>query len=464
MKIPLQRKIDIIFLGLSIIFSGLFLVVFESLKLTRESSNLVSQTQDKLYQVERIIANTVDIETAHRGFAITGKDIFLENLDSAKYEIATDLKKLKNNTDGNTLQAKRIDSLYRLIKHKIELSNHGISLRRKDMNRALDLVSSGRGKIIMDSIRTISKSFQDEEIAILNSRTSENEDNILANYRNFLIFGMFSITLMFIFYSRIRENAIQLLKYRNKQDELIKELNYQNKQLDDFAHITSHNIRSPASNIHTLISLLNENSSIDEFKMIYEKLSIVSKNLNETLNELVEVLQVKKDVGIEKQILSFEEMYTKVVDSLQGEILKHNVIISTDFSEVSHIIYPRTYLESIFHNLISNAIKYKGYNRIPEIHIKSFIKEDGLYLSVKDNGLGIDMKLYGEKLFGLRKTFHAHNEAKGIGLFMTKAQIEALGGKIFAESEVAKGSTFTVKFKKEYLLHEKPINNEEVLV
>jgi signal transduction histidine kinase len=180
------------------------------------------------------------------------------------------------------------------------LSEYGISLRRKDFEKALDLVSSGNGKILMDNIRDLSKDFEQEEIAILNSRTSENESNIIANYRNFIIFGIFSISLILVFYFRIRDNAIKLLQYRNKQDELISELNYQNKQLDDFAHITSHNIRSPASNIHTLISLLDEHSSIDEFKLIYEKLSHVSKNLNETLNELVEVLHVKKRCGYRK--------------------------------------------------------------------------------------------------------------------------------------------------------------------
>lgn len=462
MKIAVKRKIDLIFVVLLVIFSGLFIVVFQSLKLTRESSDLVTKTQDILYHVERVQSNTVDVETSHRGFIITGKDEYLDNLDSSKFEISTDLKILKKYSAGNELQTQRVDSLYKLIKNKIALSEYGISLRRKDSNKALDQVSSGKGKLLMDQIRSVSKSFQEEELAYLKSRTSENEENILANYRNYLIFGIFSITLMFIFYSRIRENTLSLLQYRKKQDELINELNYQNKQLDDFAHITSHNIRSPASNIHTLISLLDENSTIEDFKLIYGKLSTVSKNLNETLSELIEVLHVKKDIGIEKQTLSFEKMFKKVRDSLQGEILRHNVLITADFSGATHIRYPKTYLESIFHNLVSNSIKYKGRNRIPEIHVQTFYKDGNLCLSVSDNGLGINMKLYGEKLFGLRKTFHEHNEAKGIGLFMTKAQIEALGGKIFVESEVEKGSTFTVIFSKENLLNEISLQQEVV--
>jgi signal transduction histidine kinase len=67
-------------------------------------------------------------------------------------------------------------------------------------------------------------------------------------------------------------------------------------------------------------------------------------------------------------------------------------------------------------------------------------------LLVKDNGLGIDMDRFGDKLFGLHKTFHDHHEAKGVGLFLTKTQIETMGGRITAESEVDKGTTFIITF------------------
>jgi signal transduction histidine kinase len=103
-------------------------------------------------------------------------------------------------------------------------------------------------------------------------------------------------------------------------------------------------------------------------------------------------------------------------------------------------------MESIPQNLISNAIKYRSQKRIPEIFISTDLIKTGIELRVQDNGLGIDLQKFGNKLFGLHKTFHENSEARGVGLFLTKTQIEALGGSITAESEVDKGTTFIIQF------------------
>ena len=67
-------------------------------------------------------------------------------------------------------------------------------------------------------------------------------------------------------------------------------------------------------------------------------------------------------------------------------------------------------------------------------------------LRVQDNGLGIDLAKHGSKLFGLHKTFHEHKDAKGVGLFLVKTQVEALGGSITAESELDQGTMFIIRF------------------
>lgn len=103
-------------------------------------------------------------------------------------------------------------------------------------------------------------------------------------------------------------------------------------------------------------------------------------------------------------------------------------------------------MESIFLNLIGNAIKYSAEDRVPHIEIKTEVKNEMNIITFKDNGLGIDLKKLGSKLFGLNKVFHRHPDAKGVGLYLTKTQIEAMGGTISATSEVNVGTTFTVKF------------------
>jgi two-component system CheB/CheR fusion protein len=96
--------------------------------------------------------------------------------------------------------------------------------------------------------------------------------------------------------------------------------------------------------------------------------------------------------------------------------------------------------------LLSNALKYSSNERIPAIHFETNCIDNKITLSVSDNGMGIDLKKFGNKVFGLNQTFHRGIDSKGIGLFMTKSQVEAMGGTIFVESEVNKGSKFTITF------------------
>ncbi len=238
----------------------------------------------------------------------------------------------------------------------------------------------------------------------------------------------------------------QLLFSKTNLEAAAEELQEQNHQLNEFAHIISHNLRSPVGNINALISLLDDKSSLQDYKNIFEKLKMTSSNLQDTLNDLMETLRIKKEKMADQMPLTFEEVFTKTVQDLAGEIMQSGAVITSDFSACPGITYSKTYLESIFLNLLSNALKYKSTKRIPEIHFKTEIKDGHVHLMVADNGLGLDLDKYGDKLFGLRKVFHEHKEARGVGLFLTRTQIETLGGKIWATSQVDKGSIFYVQF------------------
>lgn len=242
-----------------------------------------------------------------------------------------------------------------------------------------------------------------------------------------------------------KKSEEELLRSKLNLEAIALKLQEQNRQLDEFAHIISHNLRSPVGNIKALIGLLNDKSTITEYKQILEKLRNVSNNLGETMNELMETLKVKKDTDIERVKLRFKEVFDKVVQSMEGELIHTSAQVNFDFNQAT-LVYSKSYLESIIQNLLNNAIKYRSPKRTPVIHVSTSLQGDSVELRVSDNGLGIDMHKFGDKLFGLHKTFHEHKEARGVGLFLVKTQIEALGGSIFAESEVDKGTTFIIRF------------------
>jgi PAS domain S-box-containing protein len=243
-----------------------------------------------------------------------------------------------------------------------------------------------------------------------------------------------------------KKSEEELLRSKQSLETIAIKLQEQNKQLDEFAHIISHNLRSPVGNIKALISLLNNNSSLGEYQQIFEKIKVVSNNLGETMNELMETLKVKTDTDIARVEIRFKELFDKVIQSLEGDLIQRGASVTFDFNDAPKIYYSKAYLESIFQNLISNALKYSSPDRKPEIRVTTTTETTGIELRVQDNGLGIDLEKYGSKLFGLHKTFHTHADAKGVGLFLVKTQVEALGGSISAESEIDKGTTFIIRF------------------
>ena len=221
-------------------------------------------------------------------------------------------------------------------------------------------------------------------------------------------------------------------------------LTSKNKQLAEFNHITSHNLRSPVSNLNALLGLYKSTENESKKIEIFEKFEIVIDHLTETLNALIETISIKNSAVEITQELCFEQTLLKTKEILAAELIKSNANIRCDFSKAKNVRYNPIYLESIFLNLVSNSLKYRSEDRVPEISITSNTVNGRITLEFEDNGLGIDMKSNGHKLFGLNKVFHKHPDAKGIGLFLTKAQIVAMGGSISAKSKVDVGTTFFI--------------------
>jgi signal transduction histidine kinase len=147
--------------------------------------------------------------------------------------------------------------------------------------------------------------------------------------------------------------------------------------------------------------------------------------------------------------VNFSSTLRQVSTSINQIIHTNNVKINADFNNAESIKYIPAYLDSIFLNLLTNAIKYKHEDRDPVIDISTsldYTNNDRIVLKIADNGSGIDMEKFGDKLFGMYKTFHYNADARGIGLFITKNQIESLNGEIQVESEKGIGTTFTIKF------------------
>ncbi|SEK90970.1 PAS domain S-box-containing protein [Maribacter orientalis] len=231
-------------------------------------------------------------------------------------------------------------------------------------------------------------------------------------------------------------------------ETLVEVTKSQNDSLLNFAHIVSHNLRSHSTNMTMLAKFLSQEEDEKELKNINRMITDAAESLSETIAHLNDVVQVKTGALKNLQSISVLNTIEQIKKSIGGLLEKQEAIIKIDIKNSHFVNAVPAYLESIFLNILTNALKYSSPDRTPLIEIKSQLKKETVLISFKDNGQGIDLKRHGDKIFGMYKTFHKHKDAKGIGLFITKNQIEAMGGSIKIESVVDQGTTIFIELNK----------------
>jgi light-regulated signal transduction histidine kinase (bacteriophytochrome) len=247
---------------------------------------------------------------------------------------------------------------------------------------------------------------------------------------------------------KLRGVLMDIDQYKNNEillNSSIKLLSSNNLQLKNFTHILSHNIRNHASNISLLMTLIDKSELKGENLELIENANEVSVALNTTLDDLSAAIKVRED-KVESTLLNFEEEYQKIFKIIGPEMQSHNASVRVLFNE-KEVLFPEIYLQSIMVNLLTNAIKYRKPNVEPVIVLRTYRNEQQQTIQeCSDNGIGIDLKLHKNNIFGLYKTFHGHKDAHGVGLFLVKTQIESQGGQVTVESTPGIGSSFKVIF------------------
>ena len=385
---------------------------------------------------------------------------------------------LKDN-DGTTIGAIIIvENITELKNTQLKLSENEESFKGAFEKSSIGMASVGIDGSWLDVNESISKSlgYTREELLKLTFQDITHPDDLnkdlaqltkiingkIQNYQiekryfhkdGSIVYAILTVTSVRDFEGKLSHFISQIMditsriKAENKTKKLIELTKNQNQSLLNFAHIVSHNLRSHSTNLLMLTGFLKDETDVTEKETIQNMLSDASESLSETVSHLNDVVQITtsskdqlKKVNLLKAIKSVEKNISAL---LQEKNVKYNFEIPEDLN----ITAVPAYLESILLNLLTNSIKYSSPNRRPEINITTIIKNENIILNFSDNGQGIDLIRHGEKLFGMYKTFHEHEDAKGIGLFITKNQIEAMNGSIKVISEVDKGTTFILTFE-----------------
>jgi len=258
--------------------------------------------------------------------------------------------------------------------------------------------------------------------------------------------GLFSEGNQQIIKRMLEATSVRISKVLDDQKlrKLNRELVQNNAQLQQYSYIVSHNLRAPIANLLGLSRLFNSKNLLDERNLkVIRNIESSASNIDSILKDLNKILAIKKELAKEKEEVILDDIIYKVLKTLEKEFIEVRPRIDLEM-QVTRLNTINSYITSIFTNLISNSIKYKAPDRECLIMIRTYKDPKGVTIEFEDNGLGMDMEKFGEQIFGLYKRYHRHVEGTGMGLHLVKSQVEAMNGKINVESELDKGTKFTI--------------------
>lgn len=247
----------------------------------------------------------------------------------------------------------------------------------------------------------------------------------------------------------IAKNITHKKKQEDDRNQLIKNLTDLNSDLKRLNYTTSHDLRAPVANLLAVFDLLDNSKVADgEMQEFIGYLRAATNNLKNTLDKYVDALVEKTSTHANLDELDLNKTFNNVLRSLHSLINGSRAVIDVSFSELTHIRFNESQLESVFLNLITNAIKYAKPGEAPQISITS-VRVNGIdQIKFADKGIGFDIDKVKDKLFGFHQKFHENSDGKGIGLYLIYNHVTSLGGNITVKSKVNGGTEFTISFSR----------------
>lgn len=241
------------------------------------------------------------------------------------------------------------------------------------------------------------------------------------------------------------------LEQKEKLAGYARSLERANRELEDFAYISSHDMKSPVASFNGLLTMMDRKGAVKgEHVQLFEMARRSARQLQLTVGMLNDTIAYRKTLTPQREVLFFDNVLEAARVGLSEQILHSGARITADLSRCPSVFFPAIHLQSILQNLLSNAIKYQREGVPPEIRIETDTVGDDVLLQVKDNGLGLDLANSGDKLFRLFQRFHTHTEGKGVGLYLVRSIVDFFEGRIEVDSEINNGTTFKI-----YLGHAK---------
>jgi light-regulated signal transduction histidine kinase (bacteriophytochrome) len=342
-----------------------------------------------------------------------------------KRQLRKYLSKEISNLDELQPFIEAIEKSYSNYESQFNRLQHAMSISSEELFEANSKlkIESNYQKEIIHKLKSVLETLDHNEVSEGSIKTDDSEDFKLKDF--------------------IETQTSRIIEINKQKEELLNYLEHQNQELSDYAHVVSHDLKSPLRNIETLISWLNEDLknklTNDEKQNIFLIRDNIEK-MDTLINSVLEYTAIGK-VSEEFHEVDVNEVVKDVIQII-------NLDLSIKVKEGLPFLYGSKYrFTQIFQNLIENAIKYNRKSK-KTVEIGSIEKGDFHEFYVKDNGNGIDEKYY-DKIFKSFLKLDNSQNSSGIGLSIVKKIVSLYDGEVWLESEYGKGTTFYFTIKKD---------------
>lgn len=402
----------------------------------------------------------LDVETGDRGYILSKNAEYLAPYNRGRLEILKHVARVEELTHDNREQRQRVQKLRDLAKEKLQFAAETLAV---ETDIAKTLVSEGKGKRIMDAYRVLVNEMISAEQSLLDSRVRDLQNaqtalwvatGMLTVLGGGLLGWVFTITRTAIedekrrvdLLNELNTTLVEEIEQRKKTEEALQlttaKLTSSNADLQRFAYVASHDLQEPLRAVAGFVTLIasKHKGTLDEESEGWINHAVEgSTRMRNLINDLLAYARVESR-GKTLELIDTNKAFNQAKRDLSVLIEESNAELTS--SDLPELMGDEGQLTQVFQNLIGNAIKFKSYEK-PKVHVSATRKDDDWLFSVKDNGIGFEPE-HVDRIFIIFQRLHGREEYKGtgIGLALCKKIIERHGGRIWAESEKGKGSTF----------------------
>ena len=447
-------------------------VAFASMQRFSSDAAWVSHTHEVIAQAELVMRQTLDLQSGQRGFVLTGNSAMLDPYEKARGGVIESFRQLQNLCSDNSEQQHRLTALEKLVGARLAHDARVVALRRDDgFEAARGAIIGGEGERLMMEMRNALGEVIQHEQGLLSERGRNQRRSARSALAAMAALGGAAFGILGFTAFRVREElqrrtvAQQVAENLNAElkhraSELASEVEVRvaaeeevrkrNDDLKAFAYTVSHDLKAPLRGITGYaqeLERLHQTGLAERGRFCVAQIITASRNLDSLIDDLLKYARLDAE-PVRETDLRLPDVVDSVLRDRRQTIAEIGAQVSVEVPPIAVHTWERGMRQALA-NLIDNALKYSRGSQPPRVWIRAAASEQGLTVSVADNGIGFDMK-YHDRIFGLfnRLVRASEFEGTGAGLAIVRKVLERMGGAVRAESAPGRGATFTIRLEK----------------